>query len=71
VATQLEGQRLSRRERQVLQMAANGINSREIAKALGRAYPTIKHTFTNAQIKLGGRDRTHTVALAWQKGYIF
>ncbi|MEA2467406.1 MAG: hypothetical protein QOJ57_1532 [Thermoleophilaceae bacterium] len=62
--------RLSHRELQVLQLAAEGNTARKIAEQLGVSAGTVKTHFENAYKKLGVGDRAAAVALALRSGLI-
>jgi DNA-binding NarL/FixJ family response regulator len=55
---------LTRRQRQILQLYADGQSTARVAKRLGLSAETIR-THTKAILsRLGARDRTHAVAIA-------
>jgi DNA-binding CsgD family transcriptional regulator len=56
--------RLTPREQSVLRHASLGDTSQETAKALGLGEETVRSHLKKAQVKLGTRNRTHTVAEA-------
>jgi two-component system, NarL family, response regulator len=61
---------LTRRQREILQLLADGQNTRRIAKSLGLSAETIR-THTKAILaRLGARDRTHAVAIAMRNSLI-
>ena len=55
---------LTPREQSVLRHASTGLTVQETAKALGLGEETVRSHFKKAQVKLGTRNRTHTVAEA-------
>jgi DNA-binding CsgD family transcriptional regulator len=55
---------LTQREQAVLRQASNGMTLQETAKALGLGEETVRSHFKKAQVKLGTRNRMHTVAEA-------
>lgn len=61
---------LSSRELDVLQLLAEGMSNKEIAKELKIADETVKHHISNLRVKLGAADRTQAVALAYKKGIL-
>ena len=61
---------LSERERQVLQLAADGRSTREIAKALFLSPGTVKTHFQHAYKKLGAHDGASAVAECLRRGLI-
>ena len=61
---------LSKRELEVLRLAADGLSSPEIAKRLMIGPATVKTHFTHVYEKLGVRDRSAAVAVAMRQGLI-
>ncbi|MFF7522282.1 response regulator [Streptomyces pseudovenezuelae] len=61
---------LSERERQVLALVARGLNNPEIADALGLSPLTAKTHVSRIMGKLGARDRTQLVILAYESGLV-
>lgn len=61
---------LSNREREVLQLLAQGLSNREIASRLSLAEGTVKNYVTNILQKLGARDRTQAALRARELGVI-
>jgi DNA-binding NarL/FixJ family response regulator len=59
---------LSARERQVLELVANGLGNQEIGSKLGLAEKTIKHYMTNILTKLQVRSRVEAALLAARVG---
>jgi DNA-binding NarL/FixJ family response regulator len=59
---------LSVRERQVLELVANGLSNQEIGSKLGLAEKTIKHYMTNILTKLQVRSRVEAALLAARVG---
>ena len=59
---------LSARERQVLELVANGLSNQEIGLKLGLAEKTIKHYMTNILTKLQVRSRVEAALLAARVG---
>ncbi|TME30598.1 MAG: response regulator transcription factor [Chloroflexi bacterium] len=59
---------LSGRERQVLELVANGLSNQEIGFKLGLAEKTIKHYMTNILTKLQVRSRVEAALLAARVG---
>jgi len=64
------GRVLTPRELQVLQLAADGHSSAEVADELGVSPGTVKTHFQNMYAKLGARDRAAAVAQAMRRGFI-
>lgn len=62
--------RLSRREREIVALLANGLSLEQIAQMLVLSPETVRTHVRNAGRRLGGRTRAHTVALAYQRGEI-
>lgn len=61
-AEALLGERLSRREQEIVRHAAGGLSNREIADRLNISEATVKAHMTHVFQKLGVRDRTQLVA---------
>jgi PAS domain S-box-containing protein len=64
------GDALTSRERQILQLAADGKSTRDIADALVISPATVKRHFERIYSRLSARDRTHAVALGLRHGLI-
>jgi DNA-binding NarL/FixJ family response regulator len=63
-------QPLSRREYQVLQLIADGLENQAIAKALFVSVETIRTHVKSILRKLHARDRAHAVAIAFRLGVL-
>jgi two-component system, NarL family, nitrate/nitrite response regulator NarL len=61
---------LTPREREVLQLAAEGNRGGEIARRLELSPATVKSHFEHAYMKLGARNRAAAVAIAMRLGLI-
>ena len=61
---------LSEREREILQLLAQGLSNREIAARLSLARGTVKNYVTTILQKLGARDRTQAALRARELGLI-
>jgi len=61
------GPALSRREREVLQLLAQGLANKQIARALTISERTVKFHVTSIFNKLGADNRAQAVALAGQQ----
>ena len=61
---------LTAREQEVLQLVADGLRNKEIARVIGRSNETVKDHLQSILQKLGARDRTQAVTLALQRGII-
>jgi len=59
---------LSEREREILQLVAQGLTNREIADRLSLAQGTVKNYVTTILQKLGARDRTQAALRARELG---
>lgn len=63
-------QPLSRREFQVLQLIADGLENQAIAKILYVSVETVRTHVKSILRKLSARDRTHAVAVAFRAGVL-
>lgn len=63
-------QALSRREYEVLQLIADGLENQAVAKRLFVSVETIRTHVKSILRKLRARDRTHAVSLAFQVGLL-
>ncbi len=61
---------LTRREREVLALIAQGLRNRQIGTALHISEPTVRHHLTAIFCKLGVTDRLALVVYAFQRGLI-
>jgi DNA-binding NarL/FixJ family response regulator len=61
---------LSAREREVLQLVADGLANKQIARSLGISERTVKFHVTSILNKLGAENRAHAVAIAAQRGLL-
>jgi DNA-binding CsgD family transcriptional regulator len=62
--------RLTPRERQVLDLMASGLDNRAIAAKLGIEYTTVRGHVRSVIEKLGARSRLEAVARAYQGGWV-
>lgn len=63
--------KLTRLERQLLEMMADGFTDKEVCHALGMAYSTYRSTIrTRVMLKLGAKTKPHAVALFLTDGAI-
>ncbi len=64
-------QTLSTREREVLSLLAEGLNTARIAEKLGIAEVTVQKHFMGARIKMGASSRAQALALAMARNQIY
>jgi len=61
---------LTRRERQVLCLLAQGLSNSELGETLHVSLPTVKTHVSRILTKLGARDRTQLVVIAYESGLV-
>lgn len=64
------GELITQRERQVLQLGADGLSTKEIAAKLGLSEKTVRNHMTSIYSKLRARDRTQAILAALREGLI-
>ncbi len=70
IAEHYGGDLLTRREIEVLQLAATGHRNKQIARELNITEETVKFHIKNTLSKLEAHDRTHAVTIALRRGII-
>ena len=68
--TGLDHAQLTEREQEVLRLMARGMSNAEIAAELFLGVQTIKTHVANLLAKLGARDRTQAVIIAYESGFV-
>jgi DNA-binding NarL/FixJ family response regulator len=71
LAEHLGDENLSEREIEVLRHVADGKRNRDIGENLSIAEETVKVHLKHIMGKLGARDRTHSVAIAARRGFLY
>lgn len=61
---------LTKRELQVLALAAHGLSNTEIAERLTIREKTVRHHITHILAKLGLHTRAELIAVAWRNGWV-
>jgi len=62
--------RLTEREQEVLRLMAGGLSNAEVAAALYLGVETVKTHVGSVLAKLGARDRTQAVIVAYESGFV-
>jgi DNA-binding CsgD family transcriptional regulator len=62
--------RITSRERDVLELVANGYSTPEIARDLWIAEDTVRTHIKRILVRLDARTRAHAVAIAYREGLI-
>jgi DNA-binding CsgD family transcriptional regulator len=61
---------LSEREREILQLLAEGLHTEEVATRIGLSPETVKADTKRATVKLSADTRVHAVAIALRQALI-
>lgn len=61
---------LTRRQREILQLFADGLSTERAARSLGLSPETVRTHIKAVLARLGARDRAHAVAIAFRGGLI-
>ena len=61
---------LSEREREILQLLAEGLHTQPVGRRIGLSTETVKSDTKRAIVKLEARKRVHAVAIALRKAII-
>lgn len=61
---------LTNREKEVTQLAANGLSSKEIGKQLGISKRTVEAHLRASRVKLKANNTTHLISIAHRSGLI-
>src|SRR5215218_2336375 len=61
---------LSKREREIMDLLAQGLNGEQVAEKLVLSSETVKTHIRNAMAKLEASTRVHAIAIALREGYI-
>jgi DNA-binding NarL/FixJ family response regulator len=61
---------LTRREREVLQLAAEGLANKQIALSLGISEHTVKFHLSSLYTKLGATSRTEAIRAGARRGWV-
>jgi DNA-binding NarL/FixJ family response regulator len=64
------GQRLTRRQREILQLFADGNSPAQVARKLGLSAETVKTHTKQILTRLGARNRAHAIAIGFRNSLI-
>lgn len=59
---------LTKRQRELLECAAQGMPRKDMARELGIALPTVKTHLSTLRSKLGARSTMHALSIAYERG---
>jgi DNA-binding NarL/FixJ family response regulator len=70
LAEHVADRNLSPRELEVLEALASGLSNKGVAELIGIAEETVKNHVKSILAKLGAKDRTHAVSIAFRRGIL-
>jgi DNA-binding NarL/FixJ family response regulator len=61
---------LTQRQVQLIRMAAEGMQNKQIASSLHLSLSTVRNQMYDAYERIGARNRAHAAAICWQRRLI-